>query len=163
MRNRLAIMIALLIVLNVNLAASGPHVSGNAGHQAAAGPPPIAAQVTFLYFNDLKKATEFYGKTLGLRATFDAGWVKIFALSPTSSLGLVDAIHGTHRPSKVKPLMISLVVDGPDQVDRWFSYLKSQGVEIPKPPANSTRAPVRAFGFVDSEGHSLEVFTWLKR
>jgi catechol 2,3-dioxygenase-like lactoylglutathione lyase family enzyme len=156
-------MIALLIVLNVNSATSGPQGSSSAGHQSAAGPPPIAAQVTFLYFNDLNKAAEFYGKTLGLRATFDAGWVKIFALSPTSSLGLVDAVHGTHRPSKVKPLMISLVVDGSEQVDRWFYYLKSQGVEIPKPPSNSTRAPVRAFEFADSEGHSLEVFSWLKR
>lgn len=162
MRNCLVFVPALLIVLGVSLAASGPQVSSEGDHQVASGRPPIAAQVTFLYFNDLEKASDFYGKTLGLRATYDASWVKIYTLSPTSSLGLVDAIHGTHRPSNVKPLMISLVVDSSEQVDEWFSYLKAQGVQIPKSPTNSTSAPVRAFEFSDTEGHSLEVFTWLK-
>jgi hypothetical protein len=58
---------------------------------AADAPPSISGQVTFLYFNDLDRAAAFYGKTLALRKTFDGGWVKIFALSPTSSVGLVDS------------------------------------------------------------------------
>jgi catechol 2,3-dioxygenase-like lactoylglutathione lyase family enzyme len=135
--------------------------SADSAHPTTAGLPPITGQVTFLYFNDLNKAAAFYGKTLGLRPTYDAGWVKLFTLSPTSSIGLVDATHGTHHPSADKPVMVSLVVDGPDQVDRWFSYMKGQGVALSGPRQNE-RSPTRQFGFKDPEGHTLEVFCWLK-
>jgi len=125
---------------------------------AAGALPPIAGQVTFLYFNDVQAAARFYGETLGLAKTFDLGWVKIFKLSPTSSVGLVDGQSGAHRPSAEKPVMVSLVVD---DVDRWYAYLKGRGVEIEEPPSDGTRVRVRAFAFRDPEGHSLEVFQWL--
>ena len=38
---------------------------------AAAEHPPVAGQVTFLYFNDLDKANHFYGEVLGLESAFD--------------------------------------------------------------------------------------------
>lgn len=120
--------------------------------------PPIAGQVTFLYFNDIDAAAHFYGETLGLAKTFDLGWVKIFALSPTSSVGLVDGKSGAHRPAPEKPVMLSLVVD---DADRWYAYLKGRGVQIKEPPSDGTRVRVRAFGFIDPEGHTLEVFQWL--
>ena len=130
--------------------------------QAPGAAPAAVGQVTFLYFNDLDKAASFYVKTLGLRVTFDGGWVRIVSLSPTSSVGLVDATHGAHKPAAEKPVMVSLVMDTPKQVDEWFAHLKAQGVTIPEPPSDSDRVPVRAFGFKDPEGHSLEVFAWLK-
>lgn len=126
---------------------------------AAAALPPIAGQVTFLYFNDIDAAARFYGGTLGLAKTFDLGWVRIFALSPTSSVGLVDGKSGAHRPAAEKPVMVSLVVD---DADRWYAYLKGRGVEIKEPPSDGTRVRVRAFGFSDPEGHTLEVFQWLE-
>jgi catechol 2,3-dioxygenase-like lactoylglutathione lyase family enzyme len=129
--------------------------------RAANGTPRIASQVTFLYFNELDKAAAFYAGKLGLRLTFDGGWVKIFELSPSSSVGLVDATHGAHRPSAEKPVMVSMVMSTPDDVDRWFAQLKAQGVQIARPPGNSDKVPVRAFEFKDPEGHSLEVFAWL--
>ena len=127
---------------------------------SATAPPPVAAQVTFLYFNDIEVAGQFYGTTLGLPKTFDLGWVKIFSLSPTSSVGLVDGKSGAHRPAADKPVMVSLVVD---DVDRWYEYLKGRGVAIDEPPSDGTRVPVRSFSFRDPEGHTLEVFRWLDR
>ena len=125
--------------------------------------PRIASQVTFLYFNELDKAAAFYAKNVGLRLTFDGGWVKIFEISPSSSVGLVDATHGAHRPATEKPVMVSMVMSTPAEVDRWYAQLKSQGVQIPKPPVNSDKVAVRAFEFKDPEGHSLEVFAWLPK
>jgi len=132
-------------------------------HPPSDAPPRIPGQVTFLYFNDLDRAATFYGNTIGLRKTFDGGWVKIFALSPTSSVGLVDATHGSHRPAAEKPVMLSLVMDAASDVDRWFGYLKAKGAKIEQSPSDSDRVPVRAFEFKDPEGHSLEVFAWLTR
>lgn len=97
---------------------------------------------------------------LGLRQTLDLGWVTIYALSPSSSVGLVDGASGALRPSGDKPVMVSLVVD---DVDRWYEYLKSRGVVISQPPSDSTRVRVRSFSFKDPEGYTLEVFKWLER
>jgi hypothetical protein len=125
--------------------------------------PRIQKQVTFLYFNDLDRAAAFYGTILKLPKTFDQGWVKIFELSPTSSVGLVDAIHGAHKPASEKPVMLSLVMATAGEVDRWYAYLRGKAVEVREPPRDSDRVPVHAFEFNDPEGHSLEVFAWLAR
>lgn len=120
--------------------------------------PPIAAgQVTFLYYNDLAQAGEFYGDVLGLELEVDLGWVKIYQLSPSSSVGLVNASGGSHRPSSDKPVMVSMVVD----VDAWYQYLKAKGVDVGDAPNTDGNAPVKAFSFEDPEGYSLEVFAWM--
>src|SRR5215475_5059548 len=75
--------------------------------------PPIAGQVTFLYYNDLPTASVFYGKVLGERPTFSVDWVTMYRLSPTSVVGLVNATRGSLHPSTEKPVMVSLVVDSP--------------------------------------------------
>ena len=130
--------------------------------KAANAAPRIAAQVTFLYFNELDKAAAFYANTVGLRLSFDGGWVRIFEISPTSSVGLVDATHGAHKPAAEKPVMVSMVMSTPADVDRWYEQLKTR-VQIAKPPSNSDKVAVRAFSFKDPEGHSLEVFAWLPK
>jgi hypothetical protein len=130
--------------------------------KAANAAPRIVSQVTFLYFNELDKAAAFYANTVGLRLSFDGGWVRIFEISPTSSVGLVDATHGAHKPAAEKPVMVSMVMSTPAEVDRWYEQLKTR-VQIPKPPSNSDKVAVRAFSFKDPEGHSLEVFAWLPK
>ena len=124
-------------------------------------PPPAAVgQVTFLYFNDLAKADAFYGDVLGLEKEFDLEWVKIYKLSPTSSVGLVNATGGAHRPSADKPVMVSMVV-GEKDVDAWWQYLKAKGVDVGDAPGVGGDGAVKAFGFEDPEGYSLEVFAWV--
>jgi lactoylglutathione lyase len=125
-------------------------------------PPAAAGQVTFLYFKDLAKANEFYGEVLGLEIEFDLEWVKIYKVSPTSSVGLVNATEGSLRPSSDKPVMVSMVVER-DQVDAWWTYLKSKGVDVGEAPGPEGDGAVRAFGFEDPEGYSLEVFAWVDK
>ena len=123
-------------------------------------PPAATGQVTFLYFDDLAKADAFYGDVLGLEKEFDLEWVKIYKLSPTSSVGLVNATGGAHRPSADKPVMVSMVV-GEDEVDAWWKYLKAKGVDVGDAPGAGGDGAVKAFGFEDPEGYSLEVFAWV--
>ncbi len=125
-------------------------------------PPTAAGQVTFLYFNDLAKADAFYGGILGLKKEFDLEWVTIYKLSPTSSVGLVNATGGAHRPSADKPVMVSMVVDEQD-VDAWWKYLKAKGVDVGDGPGIGGDGAVKAFGFKDPEGYSLEVFAWVNK
>jgi catechol 2,3-dioxygenase-like lactoylglutathione lyase family enzyme len=143
-------------------------LAGRAGSQTPDAPPPAASQVTFLYFNDIEKAAAFYGRTLGLKNTLNLEWVKMFETAPGAQVGLVGAGRGAHRPSPQKPVMISLVVPRPADVDRWHAFLKARGVLMRSEPRDSgSGAPgdanVRAFGFMDPEGHTLEVFAWRER
>ena len=124
-----------------------------------AAPPPLTSQVTFLYFKDIDRAAAFYGDTLGLKKTHDLGWVRIFATSPTSSVGLVNATGGSLRPGDDKPVMVSMVVATPADVDRWHTYLVARGVTV-TPPADSAKVNVRALSLKDPEGYSLEIFAW---
>ena len=123
--------------------------------------PAIEGQVTFLYYEDLGRADAFYRDVLGLENELDLEWVKIYKLSPTSSVGLVNATRGAHRPSSDKPVMVSMVVDL-DDVDRFWSFLKESGVDVGDPPRTGGGGNVKAFGFKDPEGYSLEVFAWLE-
>ena len=124
---------------------------------------PIDATVTFFYYKDLDAAARFYSDVLGLKATTDMGWVKIFQVSATSSVGLVQDGRGFHAVADDKPAMLSIVTD---DVDAWYQELVDAGVPILKdlPPAESeldpNPAPVRGFVAEDPGGYTIEFFTW---
>ena len=44
-----------------------------------------------LYYKDLSAVVPFYEDTLALRKTFDQDWSKIYQLTPTSFVGLIQA------------------------------------------------------------------------
>jgi catechol 2,3-dioxygenase-like lactoylglutathione lyase family enzyme len=124
--------------------------------------PPVTGQVTFLYYEDLPAAERFYRDVLGLSTSFELDWVKIFRLSSSSSVGLVNATKGSLRPAPVdeeKPVMVSLVVEQAD-VGRWHSYLKSKGVGVGDGPQVGADGRVLAFAFKDPGGYTLEIFAW---
>lgn len=121
--------------------------------------PPVAGQVTFLYYNDHAEAVHFYGEVLGLDKELDLDWVKIYKLSPTSSVGIVSATGGNLRPAEDKPVMVSMVVEESD-LEAWWEYLKAKGVDVGELSPEGDGA-VRAFSFKDPEGYTLEVFSWL--
>lgn len=137
--------------------------TADAVRQSPSDLPPFSGEVTFLYFDDLDKATRFYGETLGLKKTFDAGWVRIFAISPSSSVALVDAAKGAHPASSDKPVTVAMVVSELKDVDRWYEHLKAKGVSIHMPPFDAPTVNVHEFRFTDPEGYTLEIFAWLKK
>ena len=54
--------------------------------------------------------------------------------------------------------MVSIVVH---DVDAWYRFLEGRsGIQISKPPSDSDRVNVRSFSFTDTEGYTLEVFSW---
>ncbi len=121
-------------------------------------PPPIDSQVTFLYYADLEAAASFYEGVLQLRPTFDQGWVRIFAITPTASVGIVDESRGAHRSRDDNAVMLSFVTT---DVDAWHELLSRAGVEILSNPADSANVPVRAFLVRDPGGYTVEFFQWI--
>lgn len=118
----------------------------------------VSANIVFLYYRDVPRAQQFYEDVLGLALSVDQGFAKIFQVSPTSFVGLVDESQGLHRASEQKPVTVSFVVD---DVDGWHAYLVRRGVTIRHPLGDAKRHPTRGFVAVDPEGYFLEFETFL--
>ncbi len=117
----------------------------------------LQANITFLYYRDIPRAQRFYEDVLGLTLTVDQGYSKIYRVSATSYVGLVDQAQGLHRASPQKPVTLSFVTA---EVDQWYAYLRGRGVEMVHELANGTRQPTRGFVAKDPEGYFLEFETF---
>lgn len=118
-------------------------------------PPALGVQanIIFLYYKDIPAAQRFYEDIIGLALTVDQGFAKIYQVSPTSFIGLVDESQGLHRASQAKPVTVSFVTE---QIDQWYDYLVSKGVKMRGPIGDATRHPTRGFVAYDPEGYFLE-------
>ncbi|MBS7619337.1 VOC family protein [Candidatus Bathyarchaeota archaeon] len=115
---------------------------------------PIEGLITFLYYNDLERATKFYEEILGLELVIDQGWAKIFKVCENAHVGLVDGKRGYHRPNPIKPVMVTLVVS---DVDSWYRYLKGKNVKTLTEPRDNKELNIRTFLLEDPEGYIIEI------
>jgi predicted enzyme related to lactoylglutathione lyase len=144
---------ATCLTLGVSMAAA--QSPGAAGQNPSGRPPSLGVQanIVFLYYKDIPRAQRFYEDVIGLRLTVDQGFAKIYQVSPTSFIGLVDESQGLHRASDAKPVTVSFVTE---QIDQWYDYLVSRGVKMRGPLRDATRHPTRGFVAYDPEGYFLE-------
>lgn len=113
----------------------------------------IQANLDFLYYKDLASAQDFYAKTLGLEMVLDYGFAKLFRISKTAYVGLVDERRGMHKASEPKTVTLSFVTE---EIHEWYAYLQEKGVEMRGELGNATRHPTRGFVAYDPEGYFLE-------
>jgi lactoylglutathione lyase len=120
--------------------------------------PAVQANLVFLYYRDLAAAQRFYEDVIGLTLCVDQGFCKIYRVTPTSFVGLVDEARGMHRASDPKPVTLSFITD---DLDAWYARLIERGVAMHHPLARSGRHPTRNFVAIDPEGYFLEFETFL--
>ncbi len=119
----------------------------------------IQANLVFFYYPDLEEAETFYTNLLGFEKVLDYGFARIFRMSPTTYIGLVDETKGMHDPSEPKSVTLSFATD---DVDRWYRYLSDAGVPMHRPLSDSARIPIRGFVALDPAGYYLEFETFLE-
>ena len=119
----------------------------------------IQANLVFFYYPDLDEAERFYGNILGLERVLDYGFAKIYRISRSTFIGLVDETKGMHDPSEPKTVTLSFVTQ---EIDQWYQYLKSQGIEIRNPLKESSRLPIKGFVAYDPAGYFLEFERFLE-
>jgi catechol 2,3-dioxygenase-like lactoylglutathione lyase family enzyme len=133
------------------------------GIAAAQQPASMDETITFFYYEDLAAQVPFYEGLLGLEKTMDEDWVKIYRITATSSVGLVQQGRGFHEVSADKPAMLSIVTD---DVDAWYERLAVANVRVrselaaPGSDKEPGSAPVRSFIVEDPGGYTIEFFTW---
>lgn len=113
----------------------------------------IQANLVFFYYPDLDEAEKFYGETIGLKKVLDYGFAKIYQISQSSYIGLVDETRGMHKPTEPKTVTLAFVTN---EIDEWYAYLQEQGVKIRNPLGDATRHPTRGFVALDPAGYFLE-------
>jgi predicted enzyme related to lactoylglutathione lyase len=118
--------------------------------------PGNAAQklITFIYYRDLQKGIDFYGKFLGFPMEIDQGWCKIYRISEGGYIGVVDEKRGMHKWNEVKPVQICLRV--PD-VKAFYAYCEDSKVPNLSKLFESNELRIRAFVFDDPEGYQIEI------
>ncbi len=113
----------------------------------------IRASNLFLYYKDLDKAAKFYSNTLGMEQVADYKMARIFRMTSDSYLILVDATKGMHTAEEPKTVALALITD---QLDEWYSYLKSQDIDIKYDYKPKEGSPHDGFVISDPEGYLLE-------
>jgi catechol 2,3-dioxygenase-like lactoylglutathione lyase family enzyme len=150
-------MMAQRVGVGMVLAAAMLAAAGTAAAQEAKmnrpETPGVQANIVFLYYRDVPAAQRFYEDVIGLRLAVDQGFSKIYQVSPTSFIGLVDESQGLHRASEAKAVTVSFVTE---KIDEWYAYLLSKGVKMRGPIGDATRHPTRGFVAYDPEGYYLE-------
>lgn len=149
------------IVALLTLAFAAP-LSVGAAPSGSPSPASIDETVVFFYYDDIATVVPFYEELLGLEKTMDEEWVKIYRVSPTSSVGIVDGERGYHDASEKKPAMLSIVTR---EVDDWYAHLRASGtrvlIELPPPgPVEQGEPPIRGFLVEDPGGYTVEFFSW---
>jgi lactoylglutathione lyase len=109
--------------------------------------------ITFIYYKDLQKGIDFYGKVLGFPLEIDQGWSKIYRISEAGYVGIVDETRGMQNWHEEKTVQICIRV--PD-VDAWYEYAKTLDVTNLSEMFESQELKIRAFVFDDPEGYQVE-------
>ena len=111
----------------------------------------IDCHITFLYVDDLRKSTQFYGEILGLEIVLDQGTCRIFKICENSYIGICEQKNGSRTASNV---IITIVTQ---EVDEWYEALSNNGITFEKPPTYNEYYKIYHCWFRDPDGYLIEI------
>ena len=114
----------------------------------------ISSQITFLYYQDLVEAENFFSDVMNLRLAQDEGWAKVYQINDTSFIGVVDENKGIVRTKGENAVVVTLCVEN---VDKWYSHLLKKDVKILKEVAECKDLQLKNF-FVKGPGNYMFEF-----
>ena len=109
--------------------------------------------ITFIYYRDLEKGIDFYENVLGFSRIIDQGWCKIYQISNSGYLGIVDERKGMQKWHENKSAQICIRVP---EVDPWYAYCRGLGCANMSEMFVSDELKIKAFVFDDPEGYQVE-------
>ena len=120
----------------------------------------VEGSITFFYYEDLERAEEFYGGVMGFEKVIDVDFAKVFRISGDAHVGIVDGEKGSMRPTRDKPVMLTVIVD---DIEAWHRHLVERGVEIDQPPREASYLRMKTLLFRDPEDYVIEVLEFLTK
>jgi catechol 2,3-dioxygenase-like lactoylglutathione lyase family enzyme len=119
----------------------------------------VQGQITFLYYDRIEAASQFYGEVLGFDLVEDQGWAKIYRVAGGAYLGIVAGDKGFHTPQEKSAVLVTLVVNDARQ---WYEELDGRGVRLLGELRDREEIGIRCFFLEDPGGYSLEVQQFLR-
>ena len=115
----------------------------------------IIGNNAFLYYKNYNEATDFYDRVMGFKNVFEfEGFAVIFQTTATTFITVVnDNGRGMHTSDEPKTIAIALITD---QLDAWYEYALSQGMDIRNPPKPLGDSAHNGFLVTDPGGYILE-------
>ncbi|UCD44511.1 MAG: VOC family protein [Candidatus Bathyarchaeota archaeon] len=68
--------------------------------------------------------------------------------------------RGSIKPTEDKPVMLTFIVD---DIDAWYEYLISKGVDVFQPPEEAAYLKMKTLLLRDPEGYVVEIIEFLKK
>lgn len=88
----------------------------------------IHSTITWLYYKDILAMQNFYQDVIGLEMVADQGWTKIFQVSNTGFLALVDEKRGMFSYTEKKAVNVGFIIE---DLEGWFGYaIKNELFEL---------------------------------
>ena len=87
----------------------------------------IQGTVLWLYYEDLVVMEAFWEEMLGRGLIVDQGWAKVFEVSSTGFVGLVDGSRGLHQATDLAGVTVSIITG---EVEDWFERAKDQSLSL---------------------------------
>lgn len=81
----------------------------------------IHSTITWLYHKDILGMQNFYQDVLGLEMVADQGWTKIFRVTDTGFLAIVDEKRGMHSYTEKKAVNVGFIID---DLEGWYEYVR---------------------------------------
>jgi catechol 2,3-dioxygenase-like lactoylglutathione lyase family enzyme len=113
--------------------------------------PPIQHQTTFLYTRDLTATARFYEEVMGLQLALDQQDCRIYRVAEAAFLGFCEREDAPDHPGGIILTIIT------KEVDRWYAYLRDQGVAFEKEPSYNPRYDIYHCFLRDPNGYLVEI------
>lgn len=126
-------------------------------------PWPIKGVTTLFYYDDVRRALDFYERVIGLRKAVDLDWCVLLEILPNAHLGLIDSTGGSQRPipGANKGAMITLETD---DLHACLARMQALGVAGPQTQISyNDRSRTYDFKIRDPEGYTVEFFCWAEQ
>ena len=112
----------------------------------------LTSQITFLYFEDMQLAEDFFGTLLGLEKNCDFGWAKTWRIGKSAFIGAVDSAQSTLRSASKDGVLVSFVTDRLEELHHRVSS------HYTATPIEEVRGlGFRSFFFTGPHGYSFEI------
>ena len=115
----------------------------------------LTSTISFLYYQDMESAKQFFGETLGLEIAYNPGWSCVFRLRDKAYIGCVDSSAGSIAVVEKGGFLISLTVSNLhacyERIQNAFGV--SELSEIKKVKG----IPLESFFFTGPEGYKFEI------
>jgi catechol 2,3-dioxygenase-like lactoylglutathione lyase family enzyme len=121
----------------------------------------VEGLVTFCYYTDLEKASQFYREVMGFELVFATDFAKIYKLKDNAFIGLVKrgrsvipSLNILDEKAIKKLVMLSIMVS---DVESWYQHLIENGIKTDHEPQKNQEIGFTSFRAWDPEGYVMEI------